>query len=193
MGAAVPLRCDWNGLCVEERRTGELLPPAGNHERADRLSHINGNARQGLQGLAIYRRGTRRTSSSEAQAEAERAALGALLGDKASAEGGCGEPAVRAQHEQGPGAAPVLSDLLGCQPCAQRWALPSGLRPAPKGGLAAGQPKCNGWAPRRETPLLERPAHAVSAQPPWGSAPKRAAPAAQTRKPALHPRNQGGR
>ena len=140
------------------------MPPAGDRERADRLSHINGNARQGLQGLAIHRRGTRRISSSEAQAEAERTALGAPLGDKASAEGGRGEPARGAQHEQGPGAAPFLSDLLGSQPCAQRWALPSGLRPAPKGGLATGQPECNGRATRRETPLLERPAHAVSAQ-----------------------------
>ena len=68
------------------------MPPTGDHERADRLSHINGNARQGPQGLAIYRRGTRRTSSGEAQAEAERTALGAPLGDKASAEGGCGSP-----------------------------------------------------------------------------------------------------
>ena len=123
----------------------------------------------------------RRTSPSEAQAEAERTALGAPLGVKASAEGGCGEPAVRAQHEQGPGAAPVLSDLLGPQPCAQRWALPSGLRPAPKGGLAAGQPKCNGRATSRETPLLERPAHSDSAQRPrcgdvasaLGAAPRR--------------------
>ncbi len=42
--------------------------------------------------LKGYRRGTRRTSSSEAQAEAERTALGAPLGDKASADGGCGSP-----------------------------------------------------------------------------------------------------
>ena len=89
------------------------------------------------------------------------------MGDRASAEGGCGEPARGAKHEQGLGAAPVLSDLLGPQPCAQRWALPSGLRPAPKGGLATGQPECNGRATRRETPLLERPAHAVCAQRCW--------------------------
>ena len=106
----------------------------------------------------------RRISSSEAQGEAERTALGAPLGDKASAEGGCGEPARGAQHEQGPGAAPVLSDPLGSQPCAQRWALPSGLRQAPKAGLAPGQPECNGRTTGRETPLLERPAQAVSPQ-----------------------------
>ena len=82
------------------------MPPAGDHERAGRLSHVNGNARQDLQGLAIYRRGTRRTSSSEALPEAERAALGALSGDKASAEGGCGESrrpcAARAEGQEQP-------------------------------------------------------------------------------------------
>ena len=114
-----------------------------------------------------HRGAPRRTSPSEAQAEAGRTALGDLLGDRASAEGGCGEPARGAKHEQGLEAAPVLSDLLGPQPCAQRWALPLGLRPAPKGDFATGQHECNGRANRREMPLLERPAHAVCAQRCW--------------------------
>ena len=55
-------------------------------------------------------------SRSEAHSEAERVALGAPLGDKASAEGGCGEPACCAKHDQGLGAAPVLSGLLSATP-----------------------------------------------------------------------------
>ena len=106
---------------------------------------------------------------------------GRIFGGYGERRRGLREPACGAQHEQGPGAAPVLSDLLCSQPCAQRWALPSGLRPAPKGGLATGQPECNGRATRRETPLLERPAYAVSAQRPrcgdvasaLGAAPRR--------------------
>ena len=93
--------------------------------------------------------------------------LGALLGDKASAEGGCGEPACGAKHDQGLGAAPVLSDLLGPQRCAQRWVLPLGLRPAPKADFATGQPEFNSRANRRETPLIERPAHALCAKRCW--------------------------
>jgi len=41
----------------------------------------------------------RRTSPSEAQAEAERVALGALLGDKASAEGGSRGWATKVQRQ----------------------------------------------------------------------------------------------
>ena len=41
----------------------------------------------------------RRTSPSEAQAEAERTALGALLGDKASAEGGSRGWATKVQRQ----------------------------------------------------------------------------------------------
>ena len=81
-------------------------------ERTDPLAHTNNDtreARTGERSLAAQRR----TSRSEAHAEAERVVLGALLGDKASAEGGCGEPACGAKHDQGLGAAPVLSDLLG--------------------------------------------------------------------------------
>ena len=104
-----------------------------------------------------------------------------LWGIRRAPKGVAGSPPSVRSTGRGPGAAPVLSDLLGPQPCAQRWTLPSGLRPAPKGGLAAGQPECNGRATRRETPLLERPAHAVSAQRPrcgagasaLGAAPRR--------------------
>ena len=69
---------------------------------------------------------------------------------------------------------------------AHRAGLPSGLRPAPKGCLAPGQPECSEWATRRESSLLERttppPAHSAHdanlrgcGQRPRGSAPKRAA------------------
>ena len=120
------------------------MPPAGDQERADRLSHINSNARQGLQGLAINRRGARRTSSSEARAEAERTALGAPLGDKASAEGGCGEPARGAQHEQGPGAALSRAHRVRTVRAALGVAL--GAKASAEGGLTAEQPECNGRA-----------------------------------------------
>ena len=66
------------------------------------------------------------------------------------------------------------------KPSAPRWALSWGIRRAPKGGLATGQPKCNDRATRCETPLLERP-RPVSAQRPrrgdvasaLGAAPRR--------------------
>ena len=44
----------------------------------------------------------------------------------------------------------------GPKPSAKRWACPSGLRPAPKGCLALGQPECSERATRRESSLLER-------------------------------------
>ena len=47
------------------------------------------------------------------------------------------------------------------KPSAQRWALSWGIRRAPKGGVVAGQPKCNDRAARCETPLLERPRRLV--------------------------------
>ena len=43
------------------------------------------------------------------------------------------------------------------RPSATRWARPAGLRPAPKGCLAHGQPERSEWANRRESSLLERP------------------------------------
>ena len=43
------------------------------------------------------------------------------------------------------------------KPSAPRWALSWGLRRAPKGCLAPGQPECNDRATRCETSLLERP------------------------------------
>ena len=69
------------------------------------------------------------------------------------------------------------------QPSAPRWALSWGIRRAPKGGLATGQPKRSDRATRCETPLLER-SHTVSAQRPrcgagasaLGAAPRRERP-----------------
>ena len=121
------------------------MPPAGDHERAGRLSHINGNARLGLQGLAIYRRGTRRTSSSEAQPEAERAALGALLGDKASAEGGCGEPAVRAQHGHRPRSSPRLERSARLSAVRAALGVALGVKASAEGGS-------RDWATRVQRP-----------------------------------------
>ena len=133
--------------------------PARAIERTDPLAHTSNDTREARTGERSHA-AQRRTSRSEAHAEAERVVLGALLGDKASAEGGCGEPACGAKHDQGLGAAPVLSDLLGPQRCAQRWVLPLGLRPALKGDFATGQPEFNSRANRRETPLIE-PTHFV--------------------------------
>ena len=71
------------------------------------------------------------------------------------------------------------------RPSAKRWARFVGLRPAPKGCLAHGQPECNERANRREPSLLERPSstparstHATgrlgSGQRPRGRVPKMA-------------------
>ena len=53
----------------------------------------------------------------------------------------------------------------GPKPSATRWACHSGLRPAPKGCLAPGQPECNERATGCESSLLERPIAAIRRRP----------------------------
>ena len=94
----------------------------------------------------------------------------------------------------------------GLRPSAPRWACRAGLRPAPKGCLAPGQPECSEWATRRESSLLERPSpspahsahdagHRGSGQRPRGSAPKKAPRLAGPGMglcPVAFPSNDGG-
>ena len=87
----------WQALCVGKRRTDRQISQPRAAERTDRLptppttrANPPGERSPAAQ---------RRTSSSEAQAKAERTALGALLGDKASAEGGSRNWATKVQRQ----------------------------------------------------------------------------------------------
>jgi len=85
----------------------------------------------------------RRTSPSEAQAEAERTALGALLGDKASAEGGSHDWATKVQRRATGRETPLLErprPRVHSAHAAGLWPAPSGQRPEESDAINSRRP-----------------------------------------------------